>query len=125
MRAKTLLAGAKRPTNSGSISGRHERREVFRAAGVTIADPRPAPGGGKGPQAVRVRGPQRSGAWEHATARMAGCQKELDATTTYVGHEMISCHFCDPPDAEPSPSLGGDSMCFSISLTASHKRRAM
>ena len=51
---KPSEAGAQRPTNSGPIRGRHERREVFRTPGVTSARPRPAQGGGSGPKAVCV-----------------------------------------------------------------------
>ena len=43
---KPSMEGAKRRTDSGPMSGRHERREV-RAMGVTLAGPRPAQVGGK------------------------------------------------------------------------------
>jgi hypothetical protein len=48
---KPSVAGAQRPTVSSPIRGRHERREVFRVAGVTPAGLRPAPAGGKGREA--------------------------------------------------------------------------
>lgn len=50
---KPFASGAQRPTDSGSISGRHERREVFRTPGVALAGPRLEQGGGSGPKAVR------------------------------------------------------------------------
>lgn len=81
--AGTITARARqRPTASGPIRERNERRE---APGVTIAGRRHAPGGGTRGRRPARRAERLASGWSTRPARMAGCQISAYCVQTSLG----------------------------------------